>query len=155
MSKTTKFSDNALNSEAQPDLEESWTEMKQRQEKELEVCESLQGEAKQKMMEKLKQQHSSEQIQHEIHFKRKMEQQKQESECSSEMSMPVINEMTFKLTELFAYVGETCEKIATEKSKGDFLELQNKQVIQQLSKYKQKVKRLKQSGDAEALARAE
>ena len=51
--------------------------------------------------------------------------QMQESDASSEKSLPVINEMTFKLTELFAYVGETCEKIAKEKSKADFLELQN------------------------------
>ena len=99
--------------------------MKQRQEKELEECEALKGEDKQKQMEKLKQKHHSEQLQHEIHFKRRMEMQRQESETSSEKSMPVISEVTFRLTELFAYVGETCEKIAKEKSKADFLELQN------------------------------
>ena len=55
-----------------------------------------------------------------------MKLQQQMSETSSEKSLPVINEMTFKLTELFAYVGETCEKIAEEKSRADFLELQNK-----------------------------
>ena len=121
MSKSTSFyppvSDSGLASE------ESWTEMKNRQEKELEQCDGLKGEERQALMEKLKQKHHTEQLQHEITFKRKMSLQQQMSETSSEKSLPVINEMTFKLTELFAYVGETCEKIATEKSRADFLEL--------------------------------
>ena len=77
------------------------------------------------------------------------------SETSSEKSLPVINEMTFKLTELFAYVGETCEKIASEKSRADFLELQNKQVNDQLAKYKRKVQMLKAKNDVEALKKLE
>ena len=63
--------------------------------------------------------------------------------------------MTFKLTELFAYVGETSEKIAKEKSRADFLELQNKQVNDQLVKYKRKVQMLKAKNDVEALKKLE
>ena len=84
-----------------------------------------------------------------------MKLQQQMSETSSEKSLPVINEMTFKLTELFAYVGETCEKIAEEKSRADFLELQNKQVNDQLAKYKRKVQMLKAKNDVAALKKLE
>ena len=103
----------------------------------------------------MKSKHLAEQKQHEITFNRNMKLQQQMSETSSEKSLPVINEMTFKLTELFAYVGETCEKIASEKSRADFLELQNKQVNDQLAKYKRKVQMLKAKNDVEALKKLE
>ena len=84
-----------------------------------------------------------------------MQKSEAESTNGSVNSMPVINEVTFKLTELFAYVGETSEKIAKEKSKADFLELQNQQVTEALKKYKRKVAALKAKNDMEALAKAE
>ena len=42
---------------SQSQTEESWQEMKKRQEKELEACEHLLGEEKMKEMERLKQKH--------------------------------------------------------------------------------------------------
>ena len=154
MSKSTSFyppmSDSGISQ-----TEESWQDMKKRQEKEIQQLENLKGDQKEEEIEKLKQKHLAEQKQHEITFNRNMKLQQQMSETSSEKSLPVINEMTFKLTELFAYVGETCEKIATEKSRADFLELQNKQVNDQLVKYKRKVKMLKAKNDIEALKKLE
>ena len=53
MSKSTSFYP-PISDNTQPQSEESWTEMKQRQEKEIEDCEQLTGEEKQKVIEELK-----------------------------------------------------------------------------------------------------